>query len=108
MTSLERWQYVYLSLALLIFAISVVGYFMTGVSIFSLYPTIVWLGLLIVIVRPTMFGYIMAGFGILSLAIAGFLMRGGASLLTIGVLVVVGGGALVGGIRTHRTRSLEQ
>lgn len=108
MSRLQRWQYVYLTLALLILGLAAIGYTITGPSVFSLYPTIVCIGLTIVVIRPLTFGYVMAVFGIVSLAIAGFLVRDGASPITIGVLVVVGIGALVGGIRTRRAGSISQ
>lgn len=108
MSSLERWQYVYLLLALLLFGLAAIGYVITGISVFTLYPIIVCLGIVFVVVRPMAFGYIMAGFGVMSLAIAGFLVQGEASLLTKTVLVVIGLGTLIGGIRTHRTRSINQ
>ncbi|MFP8952941.1 hypothetical protein ACLI4Z_08215 [Natrialbaceae archaeon A-arb3/5] len=100
MYTVERWQYPWLGLALLTSGLTAAGYLFYGVSIVSLYPLTAAVGCLIVAVRPNRFGYVMAGLGIVSLVVA--TIPDSLSPVSRGGLVVVGIGALVGGIRSNR------
>ncbi len=104
MISLNRWQYPWVLLSVITFGLTIAGYYFTGISITTVYPTIVGIGLLIIVVQPKSFGYVMSGFGILSLIIAGVLMFKDTSHIVQISLIAVGIGALVGGIQSHKKR----
>ncbi|WP_121744739.1 hypothetical protein [Natronorubrum halophilum] len=98
MKTVDRCQYPWIALAATAFGLAIAGYLLEGVSVVSLYPLTGGFGLLIVVSRPKAFGYVMAGLGIVSLVVAG--LPADWSPLTRGVLVVVGIGSLVGGVRS--------
>ncbi|KDE57655.1 hypothetical protein EL22_10650 [Halostagnicola sp. A56] len=96
----ERWQYPWIGLALLTFALGIVGQIYYEMGIISLYPVFTGLGILIIAARPEKFGYVMAGLGALSLVTA--VLLDGWSPLTRGILFLVGVGTVIGGIRSQQ------
>ncbi|WP_139231121.1 hypothetical protein [Halostagnicola kamekurae] len=108
MVSINRWQYPYIALAVAAFGLTIAGYYFAGISIASVYPAVIGVGLLIIVAHPTLSGYVMSGFGVLSLITAGMLTIGDASFIVQGTLIVIGIGALVGGIRFEKRRTNNQ
>lgn len=103
---LKRWQYPWIILALLLFTLAIIGQLSYEVGIVSLYPVLGGIGLLVIAARPKKFGYVMTGLGTVSLAIA--VLPADWSPVTRGVLIIVGVGALIGGIRSHKSVKREQ
>lgn len=106
MISLDRWQYPWIGLALVMFGLSVGGYLLYDVGIVSLFPLLAGFGFLVIVARPEKFGYVMAGLGGVSVIIA--LLPADWSPLTRGVLGIVGIGTIVASIRSQRSRETDQ
>lgn len=107
MVELERWQYPWIILGVVLLGLSGIGGYL-GYPIATLFPFIVGVGFLSIVIKPRAYPIVITGVGILSVALSGLLLVRDWSLLTVMILALVGIGAVIWGVHNYLNMEPEQ
>lgn len=107
MVELERWQYPWVILGIVLLGLSGIGGYL-GYPTATVFPFIVGVGFLSIVIKPRAYPIVITGVGILSVALSGLLLVQEWSLLTVVILALVGIGAVFRGVHDYLNMELEQ
>ncbi|SFS95957.1 hypothetical protein [Halostagnicola kamekurae] len=107
MVEVERWQYPWIILGIVLLGLSSIGGYL-GSPIATIYPFIGSVGLLSIVIKPKAYPIVITGIGILSVALSGLLLVRDWSLLAVVILALVGIWGVILGVHTYLNRGFEQ